>query len=512
MAENYKEFQSTRPVRGATRSAPADVISALISIHAPRAGRDFLLCNSVLADFISIHAPRAGRDSRPSSIVLRNTYFNPRAPCGARPKVSCNKCKIRYFNPRAPCGARLPSGNRAENQKAFQSTRPVRGATVFCSKTVNTRNNFNPRAPCGARLVPLLVFSARKVFQSTRPVRGATHGEAVKLLWNQFQSTRPVRGATRCVRFGPLAVSISIHAPRAGRDWAMTLKNAPQSKNFNPRAPCGARRGAQRQRVPGAAISIHAPRAGRDCGFVPAARSGRHFNPRAPCGARHIKTLDKNLNDLFQSTRPVRGATGEASFNSEIQNISIHAPRAGRDVTPRRRLHRRMNFNPRAPCGARQYLPIEEINSTQFQSTRPVRGATTSGLRTPPTPIFQSTRPVRGATRQEDALEFFQAFQSTRPVRGATFLVDIKTELEEFQSTRPVRGATRTAGQGDRRLHHFNPRAPCGARPMLIVLFYRPFQISIHAPRAGRDLSGFLQGQRLVYFNPRAPCGARLSS
>ena len=80
MAENYKEFQSTRPVRGATRSAPADVISALISIHAPRAGRDFLLCNSVLADFISIHAPRAGRDSRPSSIVLRNTYFNPRAP------------------------------------------------------------------------------------------------------------------------------------------------------------------------------------------------------------------------------------------------------------------------------------------------------------------------------------------------------------------------------------------------------------------------------------------------
>ena len=183
-------------MRGATRSAPADVISALISIHAPRAGRDFLLCNSVLADFISIHAPRAGRDSRPSSIVLRNTYFNPRAPCGARPKVSCNKCKIRYFN---------------------------------------------PRAPCGARLVPLLVFSARKVFQSTRPVRGATHGEAVKLLWNQFQSTRPVRGATRCVRFGPLAVSISIHAPRAGRDWAMTLKNAPQSKNFNPRAPCGAR-------------------------------------------------------------------------------------------------------------------------------------------------------------------------------------------------------------------------------------------------------------------------------
>ena len=99
-------FQSTRPVRGATIGNYDPPITQYISIHAPRAGRDFLLCNSVLADFISIHAPRAGRDSRPSSIVLRNTYFNPRAPCGARPKVSCNKCKIRYFNPRAPCGAR----------------------------------------------------------------------------------------------------------------------------------------------------------------------------------------------------------------------------------------------------------------------------------------------------------------------------------------------------------------------------------------------------------------------
>ena len=33
----------------------------------------------------------------------------------------------------------------------FQSTRPVRGATVASTRTGSTCYNFNPRAPCGAR-------------------------------------------------------------------------------------------------------------------------------------------------------------------------------------------------------------------------------------------------------------------------------------------------------------------------------------------------------------------------
>ena len=77
-----------------------------------------------------------------------------------------------------------------------------------------------------------------------------------------FQSTRPVRGATvldqRCVG----CVAISIHAPRAGRDRSSLI--FPQMmKNFNPRAPCGAR-------------------------LLPPYLSNQHrnFNPRAPCGAR----------------------------------------------------------------------------------------------------------------------------------------------------------------------------------------------------------------------------------
>ena len=56
--------------------------------------------------------------------------------------------------------------------------------------------------------------------------------------------------------------------------------------------------------------------------------------------------------------------------------ISIHAPRAGRDLTDFFINVKVLNFNPRAPCGARQAAVIEANRQRVFQSTRPVRGAT----------------------------------------------------------------------------------------------------------------------------------------
>ena len=80
-----------------------------------------------------------------------------------------------------------------------------------------------------------------------------------------------------------------------------------------------------------------------------------------------------------------------------------------------------------------------------------------------------------------------EEFQSTRPVWGATPAVCMFSRMEMFQSTRPVWGATSGAMQDMRRsrvsihaprvgrdfirrlvlnyLRGFNPRAPCGARP-----------------------------------------------
>ena len=56
----------------------------------------------------------------------------------------------------------------------------------------------------------------------------------------------------------------------------------------------------------------------------------------------------------FQSTRPVRGATGVGGEEIMKLIVSIHAPRAGRDVNGFHGFPFTKGFNPRAPCGARQ--------------------------------------------------------------------------------------------------------------------------------------------------------------
>ena len=79
-----------------------------------------------------------------------------------------------------------------------------------------------------------------------------------------------------------------------------------------------------------------------------------------------------------------------------------------------------MSFNPRAPCGARQFLVWVIGKLSKFQSTRPMRGATYTGKLKERKEVFQSTRPMRGATRRLDDRIQDAVFQSTRPMRGAT--------------------------------------------------------------------------------------------
>ena len=56
-------FQSTRPVRGATGDITKIDADEIVSIHAPRAGRDRLTERLERLREVSIHAPRAGRDN-----------------------------------------------------------------------------------------------------------------------------------------------------------------------------------------------------------------------------------------------------------------------------------------------------------------------------------------------------------------------------------------------------------------------------------------------------------------
>ena len=196
---NPRAPYGARPLLGV-----ASALCCAISIHAPRMGRDVQHACFVYEFAISIHAPRMGRDVYNTADYLRDCLFqstrpvwgatavgavnsvphvdfNPRAPYGAR---LCDLCGYwivrRYFNPRAPYGARLPRRKSIKAGDAFQSTRPVWGATVVgqCSaerigisihaprmgrdKARYTLQkqicHFNPRAPYGARQQNCTIF------------------------------------------------------------------------------------------------------------------------------------------------------------------------------------------------------------------------------------------------------------------------------------------------------------------------------------------------------------------
>ena len=257
----------------------------------------------------------------------------------------------------------------------FQSTRPVWGATV-----------------AKLQLQPL------PIFQSTRPVWGATLDQSIAL--NKitiFQSTRPVWGATNADFSLGYPIGISIHAPRVGRDQLHSHQHLKET------------------------ISIHAPRVGRDFGTFPNMRGGYNFNPRAPCGARLLHDSTMPFCVKFQSTRPVWGATLFMVAASVLCPISIHAPRVGRDDSINLNVQVTANFNPRAPCGARQHR-----------------------------------------------------------------LFRVAVLIKHFNPRAPC-GARRKFLRESRSEPYFNPRAPCGARLYAGYVPAGRCQISIHAPRVGRD-------------------------
>ena len=127
-------------------------------------------------------------------------------------------------------------------QNPFQSTRPVRGETTANCSAFRMIFHFNPLAPCGARPFDSRDYNATELFQSSRPV------------WDE----------TLVGHRGPGLQAISILSPRTGRDTAagrfalrsMIFQSTRPARgetrsslcrictgmNFNPLAPCGARR------------------------------------------------------------------------------------------------------------------------------------------------------------------------------------------------------------------------------------------------------------------------------
>ena len=184
----------------------------------------------------------------------------------------------------------------------------------------------------------------------------------------------------------------------------------------------------------------------------------------------------------------VQGATSGQQVPGVLCHISTHAPRAGSD----------------------SFVLLSRSRNFTFQSTLPVRGATSTaivGMRWQT--IFQSTLPVRGATAR------------TRSVCSVWYYFNPRSPCGE-------RPHGRIPGS---RFLHFNPRSPCGERRSGSAGADDSHSISIHAPRAGSDVYRFLGWSTLFIsihapragsdkwltclsgggdnFNPRSPCGER---
>ena len=149
----------------------------------------------------------------------------------------------------------------------------------------------------------------------------------------------------------------------------------------------------------------------------------------------------------------------------------------------------REHFNPRAPCGARPSSAKYPLSHSEFQPTRPLRGATSSRSTLARSRRNFNPRAPCGARR----LHF-------RLAEGA---------IMDFNPRAPCGARLQASADGKEADDDFNPRAPCGARPWTAA---REHWGSIF--QSTRSLRGATAGLDRVtptpyHFNPRAPCGAR---
>ena len=154
--------------------ATLQAVNYIVSIHAPRVGRDEVIVRIDHGSHVSIHAPRVGRDIvlRPLRISLLS--FNSRTPCGARLSISISCSTFVPVSIHAPrVGRDAIDHSKQQQNKRFQFTHPVWGATALYhggqphwqvsihaprvgrDQVINIgyshMTGFNSRTPCGAR-------------------------------------------------------------------------------------------------------------------------------------------------------------------------------------------------------------------------------------------------------------------------------------------------------------------------------------------------------------------------
>ena len=145
-------FQSTHPLRGATRQRHLHGAQVYISIHAPLAGCDWSrVCNVCSTEDFNPRTPCGVRPRRLRRSGGSFRDFNPRTPCGVRPKRAEIRVKLSDISIHAPLAGCDMVVYVSERTAQISIHAPLAGCDYTAGRGTEQCRNFNPRTPCGVR-------------------------------------------------------------------------------------------------------------------------------------------------------------------------------------------------------------------------------------------------------------------------------------------------------------------------------------------------------------------------
>ena len=150
-------FQSTHPMRDATDKIVYFIMheDKFQSTH-PMRDATTLCQRPARLSSISIHASHAGCDAVAAQDDIDNLISIHASHAGCDEGNTSGGKVDKNFNPRIPCGMRRPQAVSMSAPCQFQSTHPMRDATRQHLSCGLCHFYFNPRIPCGMRPVQML--------------------------------------------------------------------------------------------------------------------------------------------------------------------------------------------------------------------------------------------------------------------------------------------------------------------------------------------------------------------
>ena len=167
-----------------------------------------------------------------------------------------------------------------------------------------------------------------------------------------------------------------------------------------------------------------------------------HFNPRSHCRERPSFPSRSHINQLFQSTFPLQGTTGDYAGGD---NMSIF----------------QSTFPLQGTTRVADFLTI----SFEFQSTFPLQGTTYSPFITrKQSRNFNPRSHCRERQSSAEDWKMLFTFQSTFPLQGTTFFHPLIERCCPISIHVPIAGNDKDVIELDVFTRNFNPRSHCRER------------------------------------------------